>query len=162
MSKLTQDIVLLIYIRKVVGSNLNRNTGYADWGVSSFSSVPLGKCWCIVSIMSGPLSFKSSPIRPSSNSLPLDAMWSSYSTRRYRSHKNIKQCTDVNGVQKSVVLKLSIYCDLGFQRVVPDAWSGLIPTPWTLWTKSSRLLFSCRFLIWMKGEVIPVTGSEGS
>jgi hypothetical protein len=37
-------ITLLLCIRDVLGSNLDPETGYHDWGISCFSSVSPGKC----------------------------------------------------------------------------------------------------------------------
>lgn len=65
---------LWLAFHKVLGSNLNQDTGYPDWGVSWFSSVSPSKCW------------DSTLIKPESLSsrqpkyacwLTFDAMWSS-------------------------------------------------------------------------------------
>jgi hypothetical protein len=69
-------------IREVLSSILDRDTCHSDWGFSSISSGPPGKCLEITSNTSQPLPSKSFPIHNSPIIPPSDAMLPKYWQRR--------------------------------------------------------------------------------
>jgi hypothetical protein len=92
---LVQAIELLACIlRKVLYSNLERDTGYPDWGFSWFSSALTWKCWDITTIRPRPLPSKSFTVHPIIQSFifPILTSQESNSLRNRR-----KTCTLRNG-----------------------------------------------------------------
>jgi hypothetical protein len=79
--------VLQVWIRKMLGSNLDGDTGYPDGVFSWFSAVHPGKCWDSTSIGPRQLPTKSIPIRESS----------CHSKSRYWPHRKINYRNDVDG-----------------------------------------------------------------